>query len=159
MKIRAYLFMMAAGILVPVVLFSGLALGMLHEAEHVAALRGLRETASNIGLLVDRELYSAEAALKVLAASPSLEAGDLQGFYRQALGGGKTLVSDVFMGPAVQRLITTVNLPVTLPDGRRYVLAMAFASEHFVELVRNANAPAEWRIGIIDRSATLSRET
>ena len=72
MQIRAYLFLMAAGILIPVIVFSGLALNMLQDAEKAAALRGLNETARGVALLVDRELYSAEAALRVLAASPAL---------------------------------------------------------------------------------------
>ena len=85
MHIRAYLFLMAAAVLVPVVVFSGLALGMLRDAERATALHSLSETAKNVSLLVDRELYSAEAALQVLAASPSLAKGDLKAFYIEAL--------------------------------------------------------------------------
>jgi signal transduction histidine kinase/CheY-like chemotaxis protein len=196
MKIRAYLFMMAAGILVPVVVFSGIALGMLQDAERAAALRNLSETANSIGLLVDRELYSAEAALTVLAASPSLARDDMAAFYREALtarrgstgwallldahgrqvmntlvpygaplppqpvaaarvarvlAAGRTHVSDVITGPVARRLITTVNVPLTLPDGRRAVLAEGFATEHFIELISQVKAPEGWRVGILDR--------
>ena len=84
MHIRAYLFLMAAGILVPVIVFAGLALGMLQNAERDTALRGLKETANSVTLLVDRELYSAEAGLRVLGGSPSLADGDLKAFYAQA---------------------------------------------------------------------------
>jgi signal transduction histidine kinase/CheY-like chemotaxis protein len=84
MHIRAYLFTLAAGILLPVVLFSGIALRMLQHAEKEAALGGLAETANGVALLVDRELYSAQAALRVLAASPSLAARDYAAYYQQA---------------------------------------------------------------------------
>ncbi|MDQ2990102.1 MAG: hypothetical protein M3R60_13465, partial [Pseudomonadota bacterium] len=84
MQIRAYLFLMAAGILVPVMVFSGLALNMLQDAEKAAALRGLSETARGVALMVDRELYSSESALKVLAASPALARGDMAQFYNEA---------------------------------------------------------------------------
>ncbi len=84
MHIRAYLFMMAAGILIPVILFSGIALNMLQNAERDAALGALGETANSVALRVERELYSAEAALQVLAASPSLARHDYAAFYEEA---------------------------------------------------------------------------
>jgi signal transduction histidine kinase/CheY-like chemotaxis protein len=84
MHIRAYLFMMAAGILIPVILFSGLALNMLQNAERDAALNALGQSANGVALRVERELYSAEAALKVLAASPSLARQDYRAYYDEA---------------------------------------------------------------------------
>src|SRR6476620_11592501 len=84
MHIRAYLFLMAAGILVPVIGFSGLALGMLQDAEKQAALSALNEMANGMAQRVDRELFSAEAGLTVLAASPSLARADYRAFYQEA---------------------------------------------------------------------------
>ncbi|MBC7685815.1 MAG: sensor histidine kinase, partial [Bdellovibrionales bacterium] len=76
--------MMAAGILIPVILFSGLALSMLRQSEKDAALDALNQTANSLAQRVDRELYSAEAALKVLAASPALARQDYRAFYKEA---------------------------------------------------------------------------
>jgi signal transduction histidine kinase/ActR/RegA family two-component response regulator len=84
MKVRAYLVLTAAAILVPVVIFSTLALGMLLNAERAAALRGLHETARATALSVDRELAAAEAALRVLSVSARLHNNDMPGFYDQA---------------------------------------------------------------------------
>jgi signal transduction histidine kinase/ActR/RegA family two-component response regulator len=84
MKVRAYLILTAAAILVPVIIFAAVALGMLLDAERSAALRGLHETARATALIVDRELNSAEAALKVLASSQYLKQRDMAGFYQQA---------------------------------------------------------------------------
>lgn len=75
---------MAAAILVPVVIFSALALHMLRSSVREEALRGLRETANATALVVDREMASAVASLELLAASPALETGDMRSFYEQA---------------------------------------------------------------------------
>jgi signal transduction histidine kinase/ActR/RegA family two-component response regulator len=194
MQIRTYLFLMAVGILIPVITFSGLALTMLQNAEKTAALRGMGETARGVALLIDRELYSAEAALRVLGSSPSLAGGDLRAFYQQAttanrgpggwsllldrqgrqvintilpfgaelplndaggrvrqvMASGRTLVSSVIDGPASKRLVTTVNVPVRLDAGQRYVLAMAFSTDHFNQLIAGAGVPPGLLVAIID---------
>lgn len=191
MHIRAYLFMMAAGILIPVILFAGGALRMLQNAEKNAALDALVETANGIALRVDRELYTAEATLSVLAASPSLLEGNLRAFYDEAAvsnrGGttwhvlidgdgqqlintsvplgtalprsrtilpgaiaGKTSVSNLLVGPLSNKLITAVNLPLVLRDGRRLTLSHRFSTAHFDRLIVNAKVPPGWLVGLID---------
>ncbi|WP_295993157.1 ATP-binding protein [Rugamonas sp.] len=84
MRIRSYLIVMALAILAPVVVSSAVALHMLEDAGRTAALQNLHETAQSVSLLVDRDLYSAEASLQVLAGAPALDAGDLSTFYQQA---------------------------------------------------------------------------
>lgn len=85
MRVRIYLALMAAAILIPVIIFSATALNMLLDAEREAALRGVRETARATALAVDRELTGASIALNILATSPNLAAGNLPEFYRQVL--------------------------------------------------------------------------
>ncbi|MES2899864.1 MAG: ATP-binding protein [Pseudomonadota bacterium] len=194
MHIRAYLFLMAAGILVPVIGFSGLALGMLQDAEKTAALRALSEMANGVVLRVDRELYSAEAGLKVLAASPSLARRDFPAFYREAkvtnsgstgwnalvdrqgqqltntylpfggalpasgtplqvaamLAANRISVSDLQPGPLSGRKVTTVDLPLTQPDGTGYVISRVFAAAHFNQLIANTKVPPGWIVALID---------
>src|SRR5262245_6338914 len=84
MKVRAHLAWMAAAILVPVVMLSAVALGMLLNAERAAAQRSVLETARLISVTVDQELATAESALRVLANSSYLAKGDLTNFYEQA---------------------------------------------------------------------------
>ncbi|MDB5869034.1 MAG: integral rane sensor hybrid histidine kinase [Polaromonas sp.] len=84
LKIRTHLVLMTAAILVPVVVFSAVALQMLRDGEREAALRGLHETARATALTVDRKLASSVASLELLGRSPYLESGDLRGFYQQA---------------------------------------------------------------------------
>ncbi|MEP6966363.1 MAG: ATP-binding protein [Polaromonas sp.] len=84
LKIRTHLVMIAAASLLPVVIFSAVALQLLRDGERDAALRGLHETARATALTVDRDLASTIAGLEQLARSPNLESGDLQRFYKEA---------------------------------------------------------------------------
>jgi hypothetical protein len=84
MKIRAYLALMAAAILIPVIAFLAVSLNMLLKAEREAALRGVRETARIALVSIDRELTNTQATLRMLATSHYLATGQLGGFYEQA---------------------------------------------------------------------------
>ncbi len=84
MKARAYLAVMALAVLVPIILFSAIALSMLMQAEREAALRSLQETARATALAVDRDLSLAEARAKVLATAASLAEGNFEAFHQRA---------------------------------------------------------------------------
>ena len=60
MRIKAYLYLMAAAILVPVILFAGLTLRLLQQSETEQALAGLGQAARGAALLVEDELADAE---------------------------------------------------------------------------------------------------
>ncbi|UUZ47633.1 hypothetical protein LP420_31385 [Massilia sp. B-10] len=77
MKIRAYLALMVAAILIPVILFSTISLNMLLKSERDAALKGVRETARISLVSIDRELTNTESVLRMLANSPYLASADL----------------------------------------------------------------------------------
>ena len=84
MQIRAYLYLMAAAILVPVILFAGFVLRLLDDAGTQTAVARLAQSSHRGALLVDDELSKAGAALRVLAGSPSLARGDFAAFYGEA---------------------------------------------------------------------------
>lgn len=84
MRIRAYLALMAAAILIPVILFSTISLNMLLRAEREAALKGVRETARTILVSIDRELTNTNSTVRMLSASQFLADGDFKSFYQQA---------------------------------------------------------------------------
>jgi len=70
---------------------------------------------------------------------------------RQVLATQRTLVSDLMTG-AVQKIpVTTINVPVPLPDGRRYVLGSVFAPDYFSKLIAGRGVPASWKLSVIDR--------
>ncbi len=86
-------------IIVPIAVFAAVALQILLRSERERALRSLDETVVSSALLVDRELNSAEAALRVLARSPNLSSGDMVDFYEHARTahrgvGGRTVLYD-----------------------------------------------------------------
>ncbi len=84
MKLRTRLALLAAVALIPMVIFSGIALDKLLDSHREEALRGMRETARATSLIVDRELKSAQSALRVLATSGHLANGNWKEFYAQA---------------------------------------------------------------------------
>ncbi|MES2126068.1 MAG: ATP-binding protein [Pseudomonadota bacterium] len=84
MKIRDYLALMAAAILIPVILFSTLSLDMLLKAERDAALKGVRETARIALVSIDRELTNTQATVRMLATSHNLATGNFGRFYERA---------------------------------------------------------------------------
>ena len=194
LKIRSHLVLMAVAILLPVVVFSAVALQLLRDGEREAGLRGLSETARASALIIDRELASSAAALKLLATSAYLETGDLQAFYQQAVllkrasswtilvdengqqlintlrpfgeklpnGGNRKIVqqvmamqkpaaSDLIVGQVTQKLSTALFVPVPAHDGKRYVLAQAFAAEFFNDAVSQHRTPPGWVVGIMGR--------
>ncbi|MES2978395.1 MAG: ATP-binding protein [Pseudomonadota bacterium] len=115
LKIRSHLVLMALAILLPVMVFSAVALDLLRQGEREAALRGLHETVRATALLVDGELGSSVSALELLAASPYLESGDLGGFYEQASLLNKTSSSWCLLLDASGRQIMNTRLPFGSP--------------------------------------------
>ncbi|MCC2957794.1 response regulator [Massilia sp. IC2-477] len=205
MKIRAYLLIMIGAIILPISLFAAIALQTLLRSEREAALQALEETVGATVLLVDRELSSAEAALRVLAHSPHLAHGDMEAFYehagsadrgetgrtilfapngqqiintvmplgeplppppdyvrvrtRQVIDTQRTVVSGLITG-AVQRVpVTTINVPVPLGEGRRYVLASVFGTEYFSNLISQRTIPKSWSLAVIDRDGRFIART
>jgi hypothetical protein len=97
MKIGAYLAIMIGAIILPIALFAAVVWHTLLRSEREAALQALDETVSATALLVDGELSSTEAALRVLARSPHLAQGGIKDFYGHARTadrgeGGRTIL-------------------------------------------------------------------
>ena len=117
LKARAYLAVMALAVLVPIILFSAIALSMLMQAEREAALRSLQETARATSLAVDRELSIAEARAKVLASAASLADGNFTAFHQRASIANRDgrSSSALFDESGRQLLNTLVPYGTTLP--------------------------------------------
>jgi signal transduction histidine kinase/ActR/RegA family two-component response regulator len=84
MQIRAYLYLTAAAILVPMILFAGFALRLIDGAEADLERASLVRATDRVALLVDAELTAAQAGLRVLAASPALARADVDAFHGEA---------------------------------------------------------------------------
>ncbi|MET0311487.1 MAG: ATP-binding protein [Burkholderiaceae bacterium] len=85
MKVRTHLVFMAAAVLLPLALFSAIALALLMQSEREAARRSVHETTKLVNLAVEREISAAESSLRVLASSEKLNRGDLAGFHERAV--------------------------------------------------------------------------
>lgn len=84
MRIRSYLLLLAAVVVVPGLLAAAVAVGKVREAERDAHLSGLRETVRATALLVEGEVQRSLGVLSALATSPHLSSGDFAAFYEQA---------------------------------------------------------------------------
>ena len=84
MKARNYLILMAVAILVPVAVIAGTGLTMLLDWERSARIRSVESNARATALLVDREVAAAQAALRALAGSQAMRAGDFAEVHRAA---------------------------------------------------------------------------
>lgn len=199
MKVRSYLLLLALIILVPVVVFSGLAVARLHDAFHRSSEENQIEIARSIALAIDQELTSAKSALRVLAASSFLEAEDFSAFYQHAkvanigetgwvilydakgdqvintrvphgtpisttrdrreilsvLDKTEIKASNLFFGQAARQHVLTLDMPVILSSGKKYVLSQVFLPEHFHLAFAARQISADWLVGVFDRNGTI----
>ncbi|PYN96396.1 MAG: hypothetical protein DMD91_21765, partial [Candidatus Rokuibacteriota bacterium] len=81
---RTHLGVLAVAVLLPVLVFSVIAVLVVLRLERQAAEKQIAETAKRIALSVDRELAKAEASLRLLASSMNLTAGNFDAFRKQA---------------------------------------------------------------------------
>jgi len=71
---------------------------------------------------------------------------------RQVLDTQKTVVSDLITGAVQQIPVTTINVPVPLFGGHRYVLGSVFAPDYFSKLISQRPVPPGWALSVIDRN-------
>jgi signal transduction histidine kinase/CheY-like chemotaxis protein len=122
-KIRAHLILIAIATLLPVVVFSAIAINKLLNSERQSAIRNLQETARLTALVVDRELQSAQAALLVLGTSRSVLDKNLRGFYEEAQAADRGFgAATVLWDSNGRQLINTIrpygaDLPQSDPSG------------------------------------------
>jgi len=74
----------AAALLVPTLLFVGVLLWRVADAERLRYGEAARSAARSLTVAVDREFAGVQAVLETLATSPHLAEGDLAAFHRQA---------------------------------------------------------------------------
>ncbi|MEW6372496.1 MAG: ATP-binding protein [Pseudomonadota bacterium] len=66
-----------------------------------------------------------------------------------------TVVSGLING-AVQRIpVTTINIPVPIGAGQRYVLASVFSPDYFMKVIAKRNIPPSWKLAVIDPNGQL----
>jgi signal transduction histidine kinase len=81
MKLRSRLALVVLVAVIPFLLFSGAMLRQAFRDQRAVLDQGMRDTARALSLGVDGEVKASRAILGTLAASPSLDSGDLGAFY------------------------------------------------------------------------------
>jgi PAS domain S-box-containing protein len=81
---RAQLVAFALALVLPILAFIGFVLFQFAVSERARVEQSALDKARNMAVALDRELGGFASALNVLASSPALRSGDLEGFYRQA---------------------------------------------------------------------------
>lgn len=84
-ELRSRLVLLVLATLLPLVLFAAILILLFAHEERRTTERGMRDTARALALAMDREVDELRTALKILAMSRPLAAGDLAGFYQQCL--------------------------------------------------------------------------
>lgn len=77
---------------------------------------------------------------------------------RKVLEGFSPMYSDLIKGSATGKFVVSVEHPVTIKDGRRFVVNEWMFSEHLNSLLPKKDVPATWLIAVFDKQAmTIAR--
>jgi signal transduction histidine kinase len=124
MRIRTRLLLLVLAILVPAFLCAALGIAYSFHASQEFHRKTLRETARALSLVLERELARREAVLHTLAASPALDQGDLDTFYRHAAPIAATADVAIFLSTADGTQLLNTRLPYGAPLPRMLPVAL-----------------------------------
>ena len=196
MRIRIYIALMVAAIMLPLLLASAFAVNQIRVEEKAASLASLHKTVDAVSLTVDRDIQASIAAMMALGNSEHLQTGNFEAFYGQAkainrkndtwvglfrsdgtqvlhtsvpfnaqptatitsalasqvIATQKTLVSDIFVGPVTGKPLIVVYVPTDTIGTSRYVVAQAFSLDHWKDIAKYQDLPANWIVAVVDRA-------
>ncbi|MDB5794190.1 MAG: putative histidine kinase, hybrid [Noviherbaspirillum sp.] len=84
MRIRTRLLILILAIVVPAFIAAAFGISYVYTEAQQTYRQNMRETTRALALVVDKEISERKAILGTLAASPALDGGDLETFYKQA---------------------------------------------------------------------------
>lgn len=70
----------------------------------------------------------------------------------QVLATQKPFVSDLFVGPRTGRQLIAVYVPAVAVGAKSYVVAQGFTLDHWKNIARQQDLPADWIVAVIDRT-------
>jgi signal transduction histidine kinase/CheY-like chemotaxis protein len=77
---------------------------------------------------------------------------------KKVIEGKVPVYSDLIKGSATGKYVVSVELPVSIADGRRFVVNEWMFSDHLNGLLPAANVPASWLIAVFDKQGmTIAR--
>ena len=127
---QALILALVAVLVVPGVIFTGLLLIRYAGSERARYVQDAREMARSVATVIDRDLTGLVTTLQTLSTSAYLGAGDLEGFYRQAVAVKAFIGADVGLRlPNGQQIVNTrVAFGTSLPATPMAQDAQAIAS-------------------------------
>jgi len=143
MRIRTRLLLLSLAVLVPALIGAAVGIAYVYDEQRTLHRQNLRETARALALLLDRELGERETILKVLAASPALEAGDLRAFYDHARALVDRSHSTIILSDLDGLQLLNTRLPLESPRPRMLPMEREFRARYGPEptLVSNLYLP------------------
>ena len=121
-SIRRRLTSLVIACVLPVWIAAGFLVFRNYQSRRALTEQRMLETARALTLVVDRELANMESGLSVLATSPSVVAGDLPAFYRQAqviLGAHPD--ADIVLSDATGQELVNSDRPLGAPLPKRSI--------------------------------------
>ena len=73
----------------------------------------------------------------------------------QVLATQKPFVSDVFVGPRSGRQLIAVYVPAVAASAEKYVVVQGFALEHWKNIGKHQDVPADWIAVVVDRAGRI----
>jgi PAS domain S-box-containing protein len=107
----------------------------------------------NVLLLLDDRLRQAVNTHLPFGAPLPMHGNPAQ--LRRVIGSGRPAVSDLYVGPTVGRLLTSVDVPVVRGGRVRYVLSMQYFGERLGEILERQNIPAQATATIYDSASRI----
>ncbi|MCB5174528.1 sensor histidine kinase [Microvirga lenta] len=120
-SLRQVLWVLVLALALPAILVAGGGLYSVYRAEQRATDLRLQEITRAMSLSLDREIEKAEAALRVLASSPSIRTGDFAAFHRQAMEAGLAEPAWIALFEPDGKVLLNTRVPygTPLPDSIR----------------------------------------
>lgn len=72
---------------------------------------------------------------------------------------GRPVISDLFIGPVLERPIMSIDVPAVIDGKVAYALGVGILPEHFNAILKAQNLPAEWVAAVLDSTGTIAGRT
>lgn len=123
------------------------------RAFHAQAIEVLHSRPGNVLVATDADLRQViNTGLPFGAALPRHGNADL---VRRGFESARSLVSDLYVGPTVKRLVSSVDVPVIRAGQVRYVLSMQYFGERLGAILESQQAPPGAVVTIYDGRARI----
>jgi two-component sensor histidine kinase len=117
-SLGAYLAVLAVGLALPLLIFVGYLMLQLEDHERETLSNNTAEDAQQIARAVDRELQDMATTLRLLIASPELEAGDLKTFHNRTQDSLRSNSIYVILSDRDGQLKLNTRVPFGTPLGK-----------------------------------------